>query len=179
MSGNALQRCLEKQIAGRVTLLIRTRWHRPIHLCLLFDVWERAGHRDGLFHWRLVWWIKHQWALRQDWIFEYKRRNCALWITGQPPLEKTFLKTVSCSRCFPKTSGGTRHGDVFVIRLQFSLECTQCRARPYSVSPLWSVSHAYLELKKKKRSLILLPNAICFWKCFPADKQWVMLMKPS
>ncbi len=60
MSGNTLQRRLEKQIAGAVTLLIRTRWHGPIHLCLLFDVLEWAEHRDGLFHWHLVWWIKHQ-----------------------------------------------------------------------------------------------------------------------
>lgn len=74
MSGNALRRCLEKQIAGAVTLLIRTRWHGPIHLCLLFDVLERAEHRDGLFHWHLVWWIKHQRGFG-DWIFEYKSRN--------------------------------------------------------------------------------------------------------
>lgn len=59
-SGKALQLCLKKQIAGMVTLLIQTRWHGPIHLCLLFDVLVWAEHRDGLFHWHLVWWIKHQ-----------------------------------------------------------------------------------------------------------------------
>lgn len=75
MSENALQQCLKKQIAGTVTLLIWTRWHEPIHLCLLFDVLEWVEHRDGLSHWRLVWWIKHQCALGQNWIFEYKSRN--------------------------------------------------------------------------------------------------------
>lgn len=75
MSQNVLQRGLKKQIAGMVTLLIWTRWHRPIHLCLLFDVLEWAEHRDGLYYWHLVWWIKHQCRFEKNWIFFNTSRN--------------------------------------------------------------------------------------------------------
>lgn len=38
--GMLLQRCLDKQIAGSLTLLIQTWWHGPIHCCLPADVLE-------------------------------------------------------------------------------------------------------------------------------------------
>lgn len=102
MSGNTLQRCLEKQIAGIVTLLIQTRWHGPIHLCLLFDVLEWAEHRDGLFHWHLVWWIKHQcglgiefWNTRAFLLMDHGTYY-SLW-----PSAENVLKTVSCFKPHP------------------------------------------------------------------------------
>lgn len=97
MSGNALQRCLGKQIAGTVTLLMRT-W--PIHLCPLFDVLEWAEHSNGLFHWHLVWWIKHQCGLRIECLNTRTENAHGSYRTGFNPWPSAG-KMASCFRPCP------------------------------------------------------------------------------